>query len=126
MREKAREKYDAIHSEYLEALRYVSSTHAVGSAVNPKHLQEVLKGMVGGAMSCVAAVASPFSATVLLGQDAGVLLNDVVLPATNRTLRAIQSGLDSLVSTRLPMLTYMVSEGDGPGVAPNAKRRWRP
>ena len=63
--------------------------------------------MVAGAMSCVAAVASPQTAAGLVGQDAGALLNKWVFPLVNDTLVMLKEA----ASTRMPALMQMAPPG---------------
>jgi len=67
LQSRAQQQYTDAQQLYGEALSSVSSARAIADAVNPDNVQEILQGMAGGLLSCVAAAKVPLAGTALVG-----------------------------------------------------------
>lgn len=102
LRDRAQQQYADANKIYGQALSSVSSARAIADAVNPENVQEILQGMAGGVLSCVAATRVPIAGTALVGADLGTLVTDKLRPVLRGVVDRTRDGLLPMGASEMP------------------------
>ena len=102
LRDRAHQQYDDARKIYGEAMSSVSSARSVAQAVNPEYVQEILQGMAGGVLSCVAAAKVPAAGTAVVGADFGTLVTEKMRPALRAVVDRTRDALLPAAAADMP------------------------
>ena len=102
LRDRAHQQYDDARKIYGEAMSSVSSARSIAQAVNPEYVQEILQGMAGGVLSCVAAAKVPAAGTAVVGADFGTLVTEKMRPALRAVVDRTRDALLPAAAADMP------------------------
>jgi hypothetical protein len=102
LRDRAHQQYDDARKIYGEAMSSVSSVRSIAQAVNPEYVQEILQGMAGGVLSCVAAAKVPAAGTAVVGADFGTLVTEKMRPALRAVVDRTRDALLPAAAADMP------------------------
>ena len=132
LQDRAQKQFEEARKIHGEAMSSVSSARAIADAIDPSGVQEILQGVAGGLMSCVAAAKVPVAGSALVGsvssspplyyfcclfalmlssgvrrQDVGSLVSDKLRPVLRQ---GIDKTRDALLPTCSPDMPASVSK----------------
>ena len=102
LRDRAQQQYEDARKMYGEAMSSVGSIRSIAEAVNPENVQEILQGMAGGVLSCVAAAKVPVAGTAVVGADFGTLVTEKMRPVLRTVVDRTRDALVPAAAADMP------------------------